>query len=307
MKRKIVKHGQSTLTVSIPSKWAKNNNLHNGDLINIEASKDKLILSKEDKYFEEIEIDLTEEEGWYINRILRHLYTSGYDEIKVNYEKSEQLNLIRKSLSQLTGMEIVESNPKYCMLKCIVPSDNSDYHKIVNKIMWLIQRQFDYYIEDCKKRKFKMIDEVKEINATVLRLNNLCRRIINKKSLYDSVISKYVYWFLTSLMNISSFIVYSYEISKEKESFNLSTKEYDLIKTVSKFFELLFEAYKELNIEKTRKFFEQRESLFDEVLYVLKDNNPIVTHYYLEILKEMSSIGNLIISIKVNKKDEINE
>jgi uncharacterized membrane protein YgaE (UPF0421/DUF939 family) len=238
---------------------------------------------------------------------LRHLYTSGYDEIKVNYEKSEQLNLIRKSLSQLTGMEIVESNPKYCMLKCIVPSDNSDYHKIVNKIMWLIQRQFDYYIEDCKKRKFKMIDEVKEINATVLRLNNLCRRIINKKSLYDSVISKYVYWFLTSLMNISSFIVYSYEISKEKESFNLSTKEYDLIKTVSKFFELLFEAYKELNIEKTRKFFEQRESLFDEVLYVLKDNNPIVTHYYLEILKEMSSIGNLIISIKVNKKDEINE
>jgi phosphate uptake regulator len=59
MKRKIVKHGQSTLTVSIPSKWAKNNNLHNGDLINIEASKDKLILSKEDKYFEEIEIDLT--------------------------------------------------------------------------------------------------------------------------------------------------------------------------------------------------------------------------------------------------------
>lgn len=69
----------------------------------------------------------------------------------------------------------------------------------------------------------------------------------------------------------------------------------------------MFEAYKELNIEKTKKFFEQRESLFDEVLYVLKENNPIITHYYLEILKEMSSIGNLIISLKVNKKDEIKE
>jgi len=305
MKRKVVKHGLSTLTISLPSKWAKANKVKSGDLLELEVLKDRLVISwGGKKHFEEVETTFTVEEEWYIYRILRHLYTSGYDEIKINYSKKEHLELIRKGLSKVTGMEIVESSPKYCLLKCVVSAEDSDYEQIVNRLLWLIQSQFDYFIKDCKNGKPSMAREVEEIHKTVVRLNNLARRMINKMHLYDSVISKYVYWFLTSLLNISSFIVYSYECFVREGELRLTEGEFQLLNTVSDFYSSLVLAYKNKNINTTRKFFEEREALFDEVLEVLKEDNPIITHYFLDILKEMSSIGNLIISLGVNEKKE---
>ena len=303
MERKVVKHGASTLTISLPSKWARANKIKNGDFLDLEISKDRLIVScSEEKHFEDIETTLTGEEEWYVNRILRHLYTSGYDEIRINYDNPKQLELIRKAIVKLTGMEIVESKPKYCLLKCVISSDDSDYAQIVDRIFWLIHSQFDYFQEDCKKGTTSMRNEVAEIHVTVLKLNNLCRRMINKKPLYDSTISKYVYWFLTSLLNISSYILFSYDYISKIKKIELSERELKLIKNASDFYYKLLLAYKNLNIEKTREFFEEREALFDDVLEVLEDKNPVVTHYFLDILKEMSSIGNLIIAIKVNEK-----
>ena len=55
-------------------------------------------------------------------------------------------------------------------------------------------------------------------------------------------------------------------------------------------------------MEKTREFFQEREALFDNILEVLKEDNPIITHYFLDILKEMSSIGNLVIALKSNEE-----
>jgi len=303
MKRKVVKHGASTLTISLPSKWAKANKIENGDILDLENSKDRLIISWSKKHFDDIETTLTGEEEWYINRILRHLYTSGYDEIKINYSNPEQLGLIRKAITKLTGMEIVESNVKYCLLKCVISSDDSDYAQIVDRIFWLIQSQFDYFKEDCKKGIPSMRKEVAEIHMTVLKLNNLCRRMINKRLIYDSTISKYVYWFLTSLLNISSFILFSYDYLSKSNKIELSKRESELVCATCDFYYVLLLAYKNLNIEKTRKFFEERELLFDDVLETLRDKNPVITHYFLDILKEMSSIGNLIIAIKVNEKN----
>jgi len=304
MERKVVKHGVSTLTISLPSKWAKNNKIKNGDSLNIEVAKERLIISSSDeRHFEEVETTLTGKEEWYVTRILRHLYTSGYDEIKVNYGSPEQISLIRKAITKLTGMEIVESKSEYCLLKCVISSDDSDYAQLVDRLFWLIHSQFEYFQEDCRKGKPSMAKEVEEIHITVLKLNNLCRRMINKKPLYDSTISKYVYWFLTSLLNISSFILYSYNYLSKANKISLSEKESKLIKDASNFYYKLLLAYKNLNIEKTRDFFEEREDLFDDVLEVMRDKNPVISHYFLDILKEMSSIGNLIIALKVNEKE----
>jgi hypothetical protein len=162
-----------------------------------------------------------------------------------------------------------------------------------------------YPFLDCKKEKPSMEGEVREIHKTVLKLINLSRRMINKRPIYDSIISKYVYWFLTSLLNISSFILYSYEYASKENKLDLNDSELNLVKNINNFYFNLLLAYKNLNIEKTRDFFEEREALFDDVLETLKGKNPVIVHYLLDILKEFSSIGNLIISLKVNEKKKV--
>ncbi len=305
MKRKTVRHGYSTLTVSLPSKWVKNNKIKPGQFLHLNTSKEGILISTDrEEHFDTIETSLSSDKEWYIYRILRHLYTYGYDEVKINYSKKEHLALIRKNLDQLTGFEIVESNSKYCKIKCVISIDDQEYENTVKRVMWLILSQFNYFLEDAdKNKKPVMHEEIVEIYKTISKLNNLCRRLINKKTPYDSVTSKYAYWFLTSLLNISSFILYSYDYAKKTDKIELTKNEFELVTKVRDLYHSLLQAYQNVNIENTRGFFDEREAMFDDVLETLKEKNPVITHYFLDILKELSSIGNLILILKVNEEN----
>lgn len=304
MKRKIVKHGDSTLTISLPSKWAKANNLKQGQFLNLEQSNKGLIVSGDKAYFEKIEIILSNDKEWYVNRMLRHLYASGYDEIDINYSTKDQIVLIRKGIEGLPGFEIIESNFKSCRIKCVSSLESAEYEATVKRVMRLILSQLDYFIEDCGNKKSDALEEVNELFKTIFKLTNLCRRLINKSSPYDPVISKYSYRFLTSLMNISSFIIYSYDYVKKTNKLNLSGIENEFIAKTRDFYNRLLLAYQNLNVEKTKSFFEEREAMFDGILELLKDKNPIIIHYFLDILKELSAIGNLILIRKINEEDK---
>jgi len=302
MKRKVVKHGSNTMTISIPSKWAKENKIKSGQTLYLKLKENQITISPTENPLDKIEIKLGTEEEWYINRTLRHLYVAGYDDIRVNYLNPEQLKLIRKGIESLTGLEIVESKPDHCVLKNFTPLENVDFFKMVERILWLILSQFDYFIEDCKKGKPRMNNEVIEIHKTITKLNHLSRRVINKKFIYDSVNSKYAYWFLTSLLNIASFLLYSYDYASKDNKLKLTTEEESFVETVRDFYYKLLLAYKNEDVEKTRIFFEEREALFDDVLEILKGDNPIIMHYFLDILKEMSSIGNFILNTGFSKQ-----
>ena len=206
-------------------------------------------------------------------------------------------------MEQLTGFEIIESNPKFCKVKCVISIDDMEYENTVRKIMWLILSQFDYFLEDINNKKPTMYEEVTQIYKTISKLNNLCRRLINKKTPYDNVTSKYAYRFLTSLLNVSSFVLYSYDYTKKSEKIELTKNELELIKKVKAFYHALLSSYQNINTETTRIFFEEREAMFDDVLEILKEKNPVITHYFLDILKELSSIGNLILILKINEEN----
>ena len=306
MKRKIVKHGYSTLTVSLPSKWVKTNKVKEGQHIEFKTTKDGLLISTDQEHHDEkIEITISTDKEWYVNRILRHLYTHGYDEIKIHYTKSEHIKDIRKAIEPLTGFEIIESNPKSCKIKCVTTTDNIEYETLVKRVLWLILSQFDYFIEDITKNKKPLAyEEITEISKTIAKLNNMCRRLINKKTPYDSVTSKYAYWFLTSLLNISSFVQYSYDYSKKTNTLELTKNELELVKKVREFYHTLMNSYMNTNVENTKTFFDERELMFDDILEVLKDKNPVISHYFLDILKELSAIGNIILIIKLNEENK---
>lgn len=307
MKRKIVKHGNSTLTISLPSKWAKANNLKNGQPLNLSFSNEGLLVSPDEDttHVEKLETNISNDKEWYIHRILRHLYTYGYDELKINYSTPEQLSLIRKSLAKLHGFEIVDSKSNYCIIKCVTSLDRTEYEDTLIRVLWIISAQFEHFVKDCEQGKTSMYEEVNEMFDTVSRFINLCRRLINKRPTYDPATSKYSYRFLTSLMNISSFILYSYDYLHPKK-FKLTDKELEFIIQVKDFYDDLIPAYQNLDVEKTKKFFDEREAMFDEVLEILKDKNPVVSHYFLDILKELSSIGNIILIQKINEDNKEN-
>jgi phosphate uptake regulator len=301
MKRKVVKHGEGTLTVSLPSNWVKNNNLKSGELVNVEPSRGKLVISIDDKSFEPVTISLDSGDEWYIGRIIRHLYTSGYDEINIKYSSSKQLPQIREDLKLLMGLELVKSDNGICRLKCMVHTEESGYNQIVRKIMWILLSKLDYLFEEGEKGNFEMSNEIKELHITLCRLCNLCKRLINKKEIFDSVNAKYAYDFFNAIIEISVLINYSYDYLQGQKKPSLSVPELELLKQIRDHYQELYNAVVNDKKDKVQKFFELRKDNFEKNLDLINKEDPTIIHYFLMMLRTLTPIGNHIAMFNVEK------
>ena len=65
MKRKVVKQGKSTLMISLPSKWVKDNNINRGDEIDLQIDAIKL---QKDSYFHNKFLETTQINNTNLNK-----------------------------------------------------------------------------------------------------------------------------------------------------------------------------------------------------------------------------------------------
>ena len=268
----------------------------------MEPSRGKIVVSLQNKLFEPVTIHLENGGEWYIGRIIRHLYTSGFDEININYHSTKQIPQIREDLKLLTGLELVKSDNNLCKLKCMVHTEDSEYDQIVKKIMWILGSKIDYLLEEGEKGNFEMSYEIKELHTTLCRLCNLCKRLINKKEIFDSVNSKYAYDFFNAIIEISIIINYSYDHLKSLKKPRLSETELKLLKEVRDYYQELYDSVVNDKKENVRKFFEARKNNFDKNLELIKKEDPIIIHYFLIMLRALTQIGNHIAMLNVEKE-----
>lgn len=301
MERKLVKHGPNTLTVSLPSKWVKSHNLKNGQKITVNQLQEGLLITPQKRIFERIEITITKKEDWYLEKMLRHLYTSGYDEIIINYEDKSQLKLIRESLTLLTGLEVVESGTSFCRIRCTISLDESEYEQTVKRMLWIILSHFDYFIEDCQKGRLEMHAEVGETFNTFARLCNLCRRLINTRQVFDYTNSRYAYEFMNSLIEVSLNIRYSYDYLSRERKASLSIDELEFIKKVRNLYYDMLMSYQNRDIGKTREVLIERKKMFPEITNILFKKNPVILHYFLVILRNFTPIGTHILMLYIDE------
>src|SRR3989344_4690886 len=108
MKRKVVLHGPSTLTISLPYAWIRKFNIKKGHELNVEEYGKELIIGMEEEpKLEKREIDLGN-----LKRIGKAYttasYRQGFDEISLLYAENEYLETIQEILLKETlGFEIV--------------------------------------------------------------------------------------------------------------------------------------------------------------------------------------------------------
>ncbi len=128
--RKIQKVGPSTLSISLPSSWVKENNLKKGDSLSIEVNRDsslRLFPSKPVDLIDHIpeyicNADLCEEPKM-LQRIIVGSYILGRDLFSITSSKrfrSEHVNEIREVMPKLIGLGIVEETSKSITVQCSV-------------------------------------------------------------------------------------------------------------------------------------------------------------------------------------------
>ena len=93
MKRKVVQHGPSTLIISLPSSWIKQNNINRGDELDIkENDKTIAITASNHVSNKSLAQNISILEPALVKTFLARIYQKGYDKAYLVHNNIELLN-----------------------------------------------------------------------------------------------------------------------------------------------------------------------------------------------------------------------
>lgn len=211
MKRKIIKQGHNTLTITLPSEWVKKLNIKAGDEIDLLENNGSLIINgKQNNKFKTTEIDITGLSVPMLWRFFQSAYREGYDEIKLVYDKNKKeyqgaynfyasqfdytklgespttkgaLNMIQDLVNRFVGMEIIDHGEGYCIIREMGEVSSKEFDNSLRRIFLLLQDLFAKTLSLIKENKIGDIGICKTLHLmdiNVDRFIDYCCRINNK-------------------------------------------------------------------------------------------------------------------------------
>jgi len=211
MKRKIIRQGHNTLTITLPSEWVKKLNLHDKDEIEV-VEKDNLLILNADENLKEKStvIDITDFTIPLLWRYFQAAYRSGCDEIKVIFDpnkkeyenafhyyttqfqyanlgeiipKSTALALIQSIVDRFLNIAIIHTGKGYCIIKEMGEPTTKEFDNSMRRIFLVIFQMFDRLIDVIKEKEYGEPSICKEIHTIDLNIDKFvdyCCRIMTK-------------------------------------------------------------------------------------------------------------------------------
>jgi phosphate uptake regulator len=317
MKRKIIKQGHNTLTLTLPSKWAENFNIKAGDEIElIEQGKDlKISTDKKTDGSQRAVIDITGMTVPMVWRLVSSVYRRGYDEVKITFEDKSfrdvytaftyntiqtlsndkenelsPLEAIQALVNRFIGFEIIEQKSNYCVIKDLSQTSSKEFDNTLRRIFLLIQTMSDAIVEAAKKGNKEGLKGVHIIDTNLDRFQDFCLRILNKEGYSDfkNTPNMYTLIFILELLGdeykrVGLHLLHLKKLNKEVIDYIIDTDN-------------LFKKYYHL-------YYNYSDRAADEIYQIDKKRDvsakavlPHLNHEEAEIMHHLKKIGRFIIS-----------
>jgi len=193
MKRKINRVGTSTLTVSLPSKWAKQHGLKQGDEVDVaeEDTSISITVGKTKKTTKKVALRTEGFSTHLMNRVLGELYISGADEIIINldsetipdYKNGRDVRVndyVKKIIHRFIGIEIVYQTPSRIILQSMLAGEKSENNDVAQRRAFYLMKEFFDEFLACLDEDFETFH--------------------GKSYDYHDTVGKFVYYYLRLLL-----------------------------------------------------------------------------------------------------------
>jgi len=204
MKRKVVLHGPSTLTVSLPTTWVKKFNIKKGDELEVEEQGRELKISTE----RDFTLDKKEFNIGDLEKLVRVYITSSYvqgcDEISIKYKDISQVEKIRDFISrELIGFEIVKQNKDGCLIKNLATPNKDEFNIALRRIFLLLIDFSDECLDAIQKDDTKRLKNMWLMDCNINKFTNYCLRLLTKTGHINHKKIPLYYYFVKSLEEIA--------------------------------------------------------------------------------------------------------
>jgi phosphate uptake regulator len=301
MKRKLVKHGKSTLIVSLPSKWIKKNNLKKGDEIDINEKNSGIeITSSKIKKTEEIEANISNM-GPMVPRYIHALYKKGIDVLKLKYKDPEYYFLIKNSLGKETiGYEIVEHNLNSCIIKNVMP-EFKDFDITLKKTILLLYTQSTQLLNALSEKDKEKISNTLDQEIINNTFTTLCRRQLNKAEHNQYKKTGPFYYMVEDIENIADELKYIANYFLNQEKIKINKEILLLFEDVNKYIRDFYEFFYRFDKKYLKTMGEDRKKILTKAVSLLENNNGqnsvLIHHLMVVTQKTFCLIGPHLINI----------
>ncbi len=307
MKRKINRVGTSTLTVSLPSKWARKYGINPGDEVDVVEDGKSLVLGTKNikKASKKISFNITKGTERIIRNYIYGSYKHGFDEIEVYFKDQEIAEKISDEVEKLIGYEIISQKKNYFLVKNVASPLKETFGNLVNKTFLLTTTFAQDMFDAFNNKNASSLKTIKKLELTQNKLSLACMRIMVED---DSIVpypqtTHYIISELESLGDDLKYICDYYEekeIILEKETKLFFEEFVELLTTVS-------HLYMKFNIDKFLEITDKRAKLVEKGNQLVeagkKDQRVLINYLLSSSLKCHDIIRN---TFQVNIKERIN-
>ena len=166
--RRVQRVGYSTFSVTLPKKWAMSRGIEKGSLVYLYEMPDgSLILRTESERGRVTRLKglvrVVRGHEVELERSVIALYEAGYDVIRVSTVEGlsgRVRDLVRKALSRLSGVEIVEEGANYMVLEVVLDAKNLGFHRILDRMEVLVRSSLNDLLEYSLRREEAFLKSV---------------------------------------------------------------------------------------------------------------------------------------------------
>lgn len=281
MERKLIKHGASSLTLTLPNNWLKERGLKKGDSLNINIQGNNLIIgSGKGINLEKANVDVTGLDRTSIVLIVQSLYRYGYKTIEihskdsevVHFRKEEYRNLssvMYEAVNRLIGAEITQSSLHNYTIQYIPEESDKNFIIILRRIFRLLSEMIETLVSGLEKNDKAVLESIEFQQINTIKFINYCLRTLNIYGYPDVKKTCFYYYTIASISKLHNFIV-NCSRNVLRLNLKLNKKSIESIKRVNHSFKLFYELFYNYDYKKIYELDKNRDELKHEFFKIYK-------------------------------------
>ncbi len=195
MKRKIIKLGQATFVMSLPSAWIRKFDLKQGDYLEVEEAERTLVVASEKQIKNAaIKFDLRKVNSDLVESFVLGAYRQGYDEIELVHEpqcleykskkKLSTTKLIQEIVNvNLVGAEIIEQSSQRTVIRDLGGSSGENVDNVFQRSLHLLKMNARDCLNALKNKDLEVLSSMELRHKNMKKFLLFYERLINKKTL----------------------------------------------------------------------------------------------------------------------------
>ena len=310
MRRKVTLHGPATLSVSLPLKWARKNNIKKGDDVEVVEQKSQLVISKDTVEGEkkEISVDIPNLEGRLIMFLVRDLYISGYTTITLRFKSTHTFHdrvkkevtiqsLISREVRRLMGLEVVSISEDSCTMKCMVKESSEEFDQSIRRSFLLLKDMFSVLQKAVEEGSDSLTQVANDTHDQITTFISYNLRTLGKIGYKDAITTMKLYNYLFKLDDILDIAKYMY---REIAEYVPLSRMKEITRQFQEHFDLSYHLYYEYDLEKEQEIRDLKIKMDKEVLKLYKkatEQERRYLHFVESIVEETFKLNRITMSL----------